>query len=46
MMSLIEQRNHLSKRYFKLVKIGNRAEAKEVQARLQEIIAEIMRGGK
>jgi hypothetical protein len=45
-MTLIEQRNYLSKRYFKLVKIGNRAEAKEVQARLRQIVAQIMRGGK
>ena len=45
-MTLIEQRNYLSKRYFRLVKIGDRAGAKEVQASLRQIIAEIMRGGK
>lgn len=44
MMSLIEQRNYLSKRYFRLVKIGDRAGAKEVQARLRVIIAQILRG--
>lgn len=44
MMSLNEQRNYLSKRYFRLVKIGDRAGAKEVQAQLRQIVAQILRG--
>ena len=44
MMTLREQRDYLSKRYFRLVKIGDRAGAKEVHARLRQIIAQILRG--
>lgn len=44
MMSLIERRNYLSKRYQRLVKIGDRAGAKDVAEQLRQIVAQILRG--
>ncbi|NGQ91474.1 hypothetical protein G5V65_11255 [Rhodobacter sp. HX-7-19] len=44
MMTLKQQRDYLSKRYFRLVKIGDRAGAKEVAEQLRQIVAQILRG--
>lgn len=43
-MHLLIEREILSARYRKLIKIGNRAGAKEVHARLRQIVAQILRG--
>lgn len=43
-MALLIQREILAARYRKLVRIGDRAGAKEVQAQLRQIIAQILRG--
>ena len=43
-MALLIQREILSARYRRLVRIGDRAGAKEVQAQLRQIVAQILRG--
>ena len=43
-MALLIEREILAARYRRLVKIGDRAGAKEVHARLRQIIAQILRG--
>lgn len=43
-MALLIQREILSARYRKLIKIGDRAGAKDVAEQLRQIVAQILRG--
>lgn len=43
-MHLLIEREILAARYRKLIKIGDRAGAKDVAAQLRQIVAQILRG--
>lgn len=43
-MALLIQREILAARYRKLIKIGDRAGAKDVAEQLRQIVAQILRG--